>query len=67
MGSVDPPPENPSRLEPISSTPVHSGRVVHLSLDTVRYPDGSTGELEMIRGMRREIAEREASAKEAAE
>ncbi|HSJ23870.1 MAG TPA: NUDIX hydrolase [Longimicrobiales bacterium] len=33
----------------ISSRPVHSGRVVDLSIDTVRFPDGSTGELEMIR------------------
>lgn len=36
----------PGRLD---SRPVHSGRVVKLSLDTVRFPDGSTGELEMIR------------------
>lgn len=28
---------------------VHDGRIVHLSVDTVRYPDGSSGELEMIR------------------
>lgn len=33
----------------IDSTPVHSGRVVDLSIDTVRFPDGSTGQLEMIR------------------
>jgi ADP-ribose pyrophosphatase len=33
----------------ISSRPIHDGRIVHLSVDTVRYPDGSTGELEMIR------------------
>ena len=33
----------------ISSTPVHHGRVVDLSVDTVRFPDGTTGELEMIR------------------
>ena len=33
----------------IDSRPVHSGRVVHLSIDRVRYPDGSIGELEMIR------------------
>ena len=40
-----------ARQEPgcISSRPVHSGRIVHLSLDTVRFPDGSTGEMEMIR------------------
>jgi ADP-ribose pyrophosphatase len=42
---------NESRQTPglIASRPVHDGRVVHLSLDTVRFPDGSTGELEMIR------------------
>jgi ADP-ribose pyrophosphatase len=28
---------------------VHSGRIVELSLDTVRFPDGSVGELELIR------------------
>jgi ADP-ribose pyrophosphatase len=33
----------------ISSRPVHSGRIVDLSIDTVRFPDGSTGELEFIR------------------
>ena len=36
----------PGRL---SSRHVHRGRVVDLSVDTVRFPDGSTGELEMIR------------------
>ena len=33
----------------ISSRPVHEGRIVNLAIDTVRFPDGSTGELEMIR------------------
>lgn len=33
----------------VESRPVYSGRIVHLNLDTVRFPDGSTGELEMIR------------------
>ena len=33
----------------LSSRLVHDGRIVHLSMDTVRFPDGSTGELEMIR------------------
>ena len=28
---------------------VHDGRVVHLSVDTVRFPDGSVGELELVR------------------
>ena len=32
----------------ISRRPVHRGRVVDLGIDTVRFPDGSTGELEMI-------------------
>lgn len=33
----------------IDSRPVHNGRIVDLSIDTVRFPDGSTGELEFIR------------------
>jgi ADP-ribose pyrophosphatase len=33
----------------LSSRKVYTGRVVGLDVDTVRYPDGSTGELEMIR------------------
>ncbi|HEU0012140.1 MAG TPA: NUDIX hydrolase [Longimicrobium sp.] len=33
----------------ISRRPVHRGRVVDLGMDTVRFPDGSMGELEMIR------------------
>lgn len=33
----------------ISRRPVHKGRIVDLGIDTVRYPDGSTGELEMVR------------------
>ena len=33
----------------ISSRVIHDGRIVKLSLDTVRFPDGSTGELEVIR------------------
>jgi ADP-ribose diphosphatase len=28
---------------------IHTGKVVNLDVDSVRYPDGSTGELEMIR------------------
>jgi ADP-ribose pyrophosphatase len=38
--------QQPGRID---SRPVYSGRIVHLSVDTVRFPDGSTGELEMIR------------------
>lgn len=33
----------------VDSRLVHEGRIVHLSIDTVRFPDGSTGELELIR------------------
>ncbi len=33
----------------ISSRVVHDGRVVHLSVDRVRFPDGKEGELELIR------------------
>ncbi|MFH1766271.1 MAG: NUDIX hydrolase [Gemmatimonadota bacterium] len=33
----------------LSSRVVHDGRVVHLSVDRVRFPDGSEGELEFIR------------------
>ena len=33
----------------IERRPVHKGRIVDLSLDTVRFPNGKTGELEMIR------------------
>jgi ADP-ribose pyrophosphatase len=32
----------------IGRRPVHRGRIVDLGIDTVRFPDGSTGELEMI-------------------
>lgn len=33
----------------LESRKVYEGRIVRLSLDSVRFPDGSTGELEMIR------------------
>lgn len=33
----------------LESRRVYTGRVVRLDVDTVRFPDGSTGELEMIR------------------
>ncbi len=36
----------PGRLD---SRMVHDGRIVHLSVDTVRFPDGSVGELELVR------------------
>lgn len=40
------PPDGPGRLD---RRPVYSGRIVELNLDTVRFPDGSVGELELIR------------------
>ena len=33
----------------LSSKRVYDGRVISLEVDTVRFPDGSTGELEMVR------------------
>src|SRR2546429_3975944 len=42
-------------LQPLSvamqldSRRIHTGRVVRLDVDTVRFPDGSTGQLELIR------------------
>jgi ADP-ribose pyrophosphatase len=33
----------------LSSEVIHDGRVVHLSIDHVRFPDGSRGQLELIR------------------
>lgn len=33
----------------VSSREVYSGKVVNLTVDTVRFPGGSTGELEMMR------------------
>ena len=44
--AAPPPAEAPGRL---ATRPIHDGRIVHLSIDTVRFPDGSVGELEMIR------------------
>jgi len=33
----------------LNSRRIYTGRVVRLDVDTVRFPDGSTGELELIR------------------
>ncbi|MCY4397883.1 MAG: NUDIX hydrolase [Gemmatimonadetes bacterium] len=33
----------------IDTRVIHDGRVVHLGVDTVRFPDGSVGKLELIR------------------
>lgn len=38
--------EKPGQLD---SRVLHDGRIVHLSMDTVRFPDGSSGELELVR------------------
>ncbi len=43
---TDDPTENPGRL---SSRRVYTGRVISLDVDTVRLPNGNTGDLEMIR------------------
>ena len=37
---------NPGRIE---SRRAYTGKVISLDVDTVRFPDGSVGELEMIR------------------
>ncbi|HKJ93021.1 MAG TPA: NUDIX hydrolase [Longimicrobiales bacterium] len=39
-------PDKPGQLH---SRPVHHGRVVDLAVDTVLFPDGSRGELELVR------------------
>lgn len=33
----------------ISSRRIHTGRIINLDTDTVRFPDGSVGEMDMIR------------------
>jgi len=40
-----------TKVEPgqVGSRRVYSGRVIDLDIDTVRFPDGSVGELEVIR------------------
>ena len=45
-GAERPPRDKPGQL---ASRSVHRGRIVDLAVDTVRYPDGSTGELELVR------------------
>ncbi len=42
-------PSETRAVDRISSREIYDGRIVKLSMDTVRFPDGSTGELEMIR------------------
>jgi len=43
--------EEPARAGPgrIQSERIYTGRVINLDRDTVRFPDGSVGELEMVR------------------
>lgn len=36
-------------MSKISSRRVYQGRVINVDIDTVRFPNGSTGELEMVR------------------
>ena len=45
-GADRPPREKPGQL---GSRPIHRGRVVDLAMDTVRFPDGCTGDLELVR------------------
>ena len=33
----------------LGSKQIHRGRVINLNVDTIRFPDGSTGELEIVR------------------
>lgn len=40
---------DPGDVGRMRSKPVHDGRILRISIDTVRFPDGSVGELEMIR------------------
>lgn len=43
------PEKSPGDVGRIDSRTVHDGRIVHLSVDRVRFPDGSEGELELVR------------------
>ncbi len=47
-----PDPETRSSPDPdamLATRPVYNGKIVDLAVDTVRFPDGTTGELEMVR------------------
>lgn len=48
---MTPSPDESAPVEPgkVSSRRVYTGRVVSLDVDTVRFPNGTVGELEMIR------------------
>lgn len=41
--------KKPAPRSQLSSQRMYSGRVINVDLDTVRFPNGSTGELEMVR------------------
>lgn len=41
--------DRPPVLPPEARRPVHEGRIVNLTMDQVRFPDGSLGELEFMR------------------
>jgi len=42
-------PDHPVRPGQLATRRVYPGRVVQLDIDTVRFPDGSTGDMEMFR------------------
>jgi ADP-ribose pyrophosphatase len=48
---VTPVPSQQPQVEPgqVATRRVHAGKIVQLDIDTVRFPDGSTGELEIFR------------------
>jgi ADP-ribose pyrophosphatase len=48
-GGALPPGASSQPSATIASRPIYRGRVVDLAVDEVRFPDGSTGELEIIR------------------
>jgi 8-oxo-dGTP pyrophosphatase MutT (NUDIX family) len=41
--------DRPPVLEPLAREEVHKGRIVHLTMDRVRFPDGDEGVVEFIR------------------
>lgn len=41
--------EGPTEPGLVERRPIHKGRIVDLGMDTVRFPDGSVGEMEMVR------------------
>ncbi|MBA3917743.1 MAG: ADP-ribose pyrophosphatase [Gemmatimonas sp.] len=45
----EPTPDTKVQTGKVGGTRVYTGRIISVDLDTVRFPDGSTGQLEMIR------------------